>query len=71
MSQMSLSEDDRDEDEIDWSEYVPAEDEEDTGLELSATDYVALFIAALETVFLPLVILAVVLVALAFIFALL
>ncbi|MFW9920258.1 MAG: hypothetical protein ACFFED_11705 [Candidatus Thorarchaeota archaeon] len=36
---------------------------------LDATDYVALFIAALQTIFLPLVILAVVLVAMGLIFS--
>ena len=58
-----------DDDDIDWSEYEYADDDDDSDLELSLSDYVALFIAALETIFFPLVVLGVFLVALAFLFA--
>ncbi len=47
--------------EPDWSEYVYQEEKRPLH-RLSADDYVALFIAALQTIFLPLVILAIFLV---------
>ncbi len=45
-------------DEPDWDDYPQFEDEEES-VSLDATDYIALFIAALQTIFLPLVILMV------------
>ncbi len=55
--------------EIDWSEY--GEHEESRHPPLDGTDYVAFFIASLETIFLPLVLLAVVLVVIGLAFVLL
>lgn len=58
-----------DESEVDWKEYVFQEDETHPLRPLDATDYVALFIASLQTIFLPLIILMIVLMAFAFIFS--
>jgi hypothetical protein len=60
---------DESKDEIDWSQY--GEHEPTLATPLDAKDYVALFIAALETIFLPLVILAGVFVTIVIILALL
>jgi hypothetical protein len=56
--------------EFDWSHYGEHESES-RHPPLDGTDYVALFIASLESIFLPLVLLAVVLAAIGFIFVLL
>jgi hypothetical protein len=50
---------------VDWSDYVYHEPESSPTTSLDATDWVALFIASLETIFLPLVILALMLLAIA------
>ncbi len=54
---------------IDWSEY--GEHDEPTHAPLDGKDYVAFFIASLETIFLPLVLLAVVLLVIGLAFVLL
>ena len=56
--------------EFDWSQYGEHESES-RHPPLDGTDYVALFIASIESIFLPLVLLAVVLAAIGFIFFLL
>jgi len=53
--------------EFDWSHYG-AHESESRHPPLDGTDYVALFIASLQSIFLPLVLLAVVLTAIGFIF---
>ena len=55
-----------DEEDVDWSKYE--EDTRDNAVHLDTVDYVALFIAALQTIFLPLVILIIFLVGLVFVF---
>lgn len=55
--------------EVDWSQY--GDHEMGTHTPLDGKDYVALFIASLQSVFLPLVILAIVLGSIGVIFALL
>ncbi|MFX0044278.1 MAG: hypothetical protein ACFE8Z_00380 [Candidatus Hermodarchaeota archaeon] len=60
-----MEEEERRED-IDWSEY--GDHDEPRHPPLDGTDYLALFIASLETIFLPLVLLAIVLVVIGFIF---
>jgi hypothetical protein len=51
-----------DDEEVDWSQYVYKEQQEAAQVSLDAKDYVALFIASLETIFLPLVILGLMLI---------
>ena len=60
-------ENDESKDDIDWSQY--GEHEPTIATPLDAKDYVALFIASLETIFLPLVILAGLFVAIVIILA--
>lgn len=55
-----------DEEDVDWSEYE--DNTRDNEVHLDTVDYVALFIAALQTIFLPLVILIIFLVGLVFVF---
>ncbi|MGD2073214.1 MAG: hypothetical protein PVG65_06980 [Candidatus Thorarchaeota archaeon] len=62
--------DQEDETDVDWKQHLYQEDKTQQIRPLDATDYVALFIASLQTIFLPIVILIVVLVAFAFIFTL-
>jgi hypothetical protein len=57
-----------DETDIDWKQYLYQENETESIRPLDATDYVALFIASLQTIFLPIVILIIVLVSFALIF---
>ncbi|NWF95576.1 MAG: hypothetical protein HXY34_05500 [Candidatus Thorarchaeota archaeon] len=56
------------EERTDWDEYVHIPENRQESVSLELKDYVALFIAALQTVFLPLVILSVLLVAAALAF---
>ncbi|MGV9103769.1 MAG: hypothetical protein ACOC38_04210 [Promethearchaeia archaeon] len=42
--------------EIDWDDYVRREEHRKRNISLEGKDYVALFIAALQTIFLPLII---------------
>jgi hypothetical protein len=58
-----------DEEDVDWSEYE--EPVNDDVVHLDATDYVALFIAALQTVLLPIVILIIFLIGFVFIVSIL
>ena len=53
-----------DEEDVDWSEYE--EHAKDDVVHLDATDYLALFIAALQTVLLPIVILIIFLIGFVF-----
>jgi len=62
-------ENDESKEEIDWSQY--GEHDSTTTIPLDANDYIALFIASLETIFLPLVILSGVFVAIVIILAIL
>jgi hypothetical protein len=55
--------------EIDWSMYGDHESSRHAALD--RTDYVALFIASLQSIFLPLIILAIVLISIGFLFSLL
>ncbi|MGY5856040.1 MAG: hypothetical protein RTS72_05520 [Candidatus Thorarchaeota archaeon] len=53
-----------------WDEYRVYRDEKQEHIKLDRKDYVALFIAALETIFLPLIILIIVLFAFGLLFLL-
>jgi hypothetical protein len=53
--------------EIDWAEYGRRQQEDQEPRPLDRTDYIALFIASLQTIFLPIVILIVLLIATNFI----
>ncbi|MFW9909358.1 MAG: hypothetical protein ACFFEF_12350 [Candidatus Thorarchaeota archaeon] len=64
-------EDTREPKEPDWDSYRYYDEAEQGQVSLDATDYLALFVAALQTVFLPLVILIAVLFAFVLIFSLL
>jgi hypothetical protein len=55
---------------IDWHQYAYQDDESAPVVTLDGKDYVALFIASLQTIFLPLVILAIVMVVLGMLFSL-
>ena len=44
---------------INWDEYVCSSNEQSSVASLDLTDYVALFIASLETIFLPIVVIGV------------
>ncbi len=54
--------------EVDWDEYVYLQEQERSQVSLDAKDLVALFVAALTTIFLPIVILMVILVVIALLF---
>ncbi len=54
--------------EVDWDEYVYLQEQERSQVSLDATDLVALFVASLTTIFLPIVILIVILVIIALLF---
>ena len=54
--------------EVDWDEYVYLQEQERSQVSLDTNDYVALFVAALTTIFFPLVILMIILVAIALAF---
>ena len=54
--------------EVDWDEYVYLQEQERSHVSLDANDYVALFVASLTTIFLPIVILMIILVAVALAF---
>ncbi|MFW9833426.1 MAG: hypothetical protein ACFFEK_05480 [Candidatus Thorarchaeota archaeon] len=58
-----------DEEDVDWSVYE--EQARDNEVHLDTVDYVALFIAALQTIFLPLVILIIFLFGLVFVLTIL
>lgn len=54
--------------EVDWDEYVYLQEQERSQVSLDAKDLVALFVASLTTIFLPIVILMVILVVIALLF---
>jgi len=58
------------EEEVNWSDHVYHEPGDFSAIELDLTDYTALFIASLETIFLPLVIMGVFLFVLSIYFTL-
>jgi len=49
--------------ELDWDEYVRRREAHEKDVHLEGKDYIALFIAALQTVFLPLIVVTLVTVA--------
>ncbi len=51
-----------------WSDYRTHNDESDPSVALEFKDYIALFIASLQTIFLPLIILMIVMVSISLIF---
>ena len=51
-----------------WSDYRTLDQDPKPEVSLELKDYVALFIASLQTIFLPLIILIIVMVAISFIF---
>lgn len=57
--------------EVDWTDYRSREEELEKEVSLEWRDYVALFIASLQTIFLPLVILAIVFFVFGLLFSLL
>ena len=65
MSSESTQEDENDNEDELWDDIVYHEEQQSQTIRLDATDYVALFIAALQTIFLPCVILMIVFGALA------
>ena len=56
---------------IDWDDYIYHEPGETAAVDLDLTDYAALFIASLETIFLPLVVMGVLLFVMSIYFTLL
>ncbi|MGY5861519.1 MAG: hypothetical protein RTU09_04030 [Candidatus Thorarchaeota archaeon] len=54
--------------EVDWDEYVYQQEQDQSQVSLDATDYVAIFVASLTTIFLPIVILMVILMVIALAF---
>ena len=59
------------ENDIDWNDHVYYDSDDYSAIELDMTDYAALFIASLETIFLPLVVMGVFLFVLSIYFTLL
>ena len=57
--------------EVDWNEHVFHEERNTSEISLDLTDYAALFIASLQTIFLPLIILAIIMVSMGMFFGLL
>lgn len=55
--------------EVDWDEYVYLQEQERSQVSLDAKDLVALFVASLTTIFLPIVILMVLLLVIALAFS--
>lgn len=51
-----------------WSDYRTHDEESDISISLDLKDYIALFIASLQTIFLPLILLLLVMVTISFIF---
>jgi len=56
MSSESTRRDENDNEDVPWDDIVYYEEQEGQTIHLEVTDYVALFIAALQTIFLPCVI---------------
>jgi hypothetical protein len=67
MSQDFEDDDNQTDEEIDWGEHIHQDDTSSTIRPLDATDYVAIFIASLQTIFLPLILLMVIMVVIAFV----
>lgn len=55
--------------EVDWDEYVYLQEQERSQVSLDAKDLVALFVASLTTIFLPIIILMVLLLVIALAFS--
>lgn len=60
MSSESNQQDENDSKDVPWDDIVYYEEQQGQTIRLEATDYVALFIAALQTIFLPCIILIIV-----------
>ncbi len=60
MSSESTQRDENDNEDVPWDDIVYYEEQQDQTIHLEGSDYVAVFIAALQTIFLPCIILMVV-----------
>ena len=60
MSSDSTQRDENDNEDVPWNDIVYYEEQQDQTIHLEGSDYVAIFIAALQTIFLPCIILMVV-----------
>jgi len=60
MSSDSTQRDENDDEDVPWNDIVYYEEQQDQTIHLEGSDYVAIFIAALQTIFLPCIILMVV-----------
>ena len=56
----STQRDENDNEDVPWNDIVYYEEQQDQTIHLEGSDYVAIFIAALQTIFLPCIILMVV-----------
>ena len=54
-------------DNLDWREHIHQNDDATLARPLDAKDYVAIFIASLQTIFLPLILLMVIMLVVAFV----
>ena len=59
MSSESPQRDENDNEDVPWDDIVYYEEQQDQTIHLEGSDYVAVFIAALQTIFLPCIILMV------------
>ncbi len=64
MSSDSTRRDENDNEDVPWDDIVYYEEQQDQTIHLEGSDYVAIFIAALQTIFLPCIIVMVAIVAL-------
>lgn len=60
MSSESTPWDENDNEDVPWDDIVYYEEQQDQTIHLEGSDYVAIFIAALQTIFLPCIVLMVV-----------
>ena len=60
MSSESTQWDENDNEDVPWDDIVYYEEQQDQTIRLEGSDYVAIFIAALQTIFLPCIVLMVV-----------
>lgn len=60
MSSESTQRDENDNEDVPWDDIVYYEEQQDQTIHLEGSDYVAIFIAALQTIFLPCIVLMVV-----------
>ena len=65
MSQDFENENSENDEDIDWSEHIYQDETVSPVRPLDATDYVAIFIASLQTIFLPLILLMMIMVVIA------